>query len=98
MKVKWSLPAQADLREFYESALEQDPTYALNLAEALDVAISQLLEFPRSGSPVGAAGHRKWRLKRAPFLMIYKIDENLLQILRVYHERQDWGQDPGAPE
>ena len=91
MQVKWSLPAQADFFKFYESALQQDPTYALNIVEALEAAISRLLEFPRLGSPVGASGHRKWRMKKAPFLMIYAVEDDGLHTLRVYHERQDWG-------
>jgi plasmid stabilization system protein ParE len=89
MLVKWSLRAQADFRAFYESALEQDPTYALNIVEALDAAITRLLEFPGLGTPVGSAGHRKWRIKKAPFLIIYAIESDSLQVLRVYHERQD---------
>lgn len=94
MPVKWSALAQADFRVFYESALEQDATYALNISEALEEATNRLLAFPRLGTPVGLAGHRKWRLKKTPFLMIYAIEVDGLYILRVYHERQDWDAAP----
>jgi len=90
MPVRWSSLAQADFQHFYEDALEPDPTYALNITESLDAAITRLLEFPRLGPPVGGSGHRKWRLKKTPFLMIYTIEFDGLYILRVYHERQDW--------
>lgn len=91
MQVKWSSVAQADFRDFYESALEQDATYALNITEALEAATARLLAFPGLGTPIGSAGHRKWRLKKTPFLMIYTIEDNGIVILRVHHERQDWG-------
>lgn len=94
MSVKWSSLAQADFRAFYESALEQDATYALNITEALEEAILRLLAYPRLGTPVGSAGHRKWRLKKTPFLMICTIEADGLYILRVYHELQDWQPTP----
>jgi plasmid stabilization system protein ParE len=94
MRVNWSLRAQDDFNIIYRQALDEDARYALNLLSSLEKAISRLSEYPQIGMPVGSAGHRKWRLARTPFLIIYRADPQGLHILRVQHERQDWSIAP----
>ncbi len=94
MAVTWSRQAQSDFTAIYNRALEEDARYALNLVESLDAALTRLVEFPRMGTPVGSHDHRKWRLGKTPFLIIYAAEDRDLHILRVYHERQDWGIEP----
>lgn len=94
MPVRWSSLAQADFRAFYERALEKGASYAVNITEALKAAITRLPAFPQLGTSIGSAGHRKWRLRKTPFLMIYTTDTESLHTLRAYHERQDWGMEP----
>lgn len=90
MPVRWSSLAQADFRAVYERALEK----AVNITQALEAAITRLPAFPQLGTPIGSAGHRKWRLRTPPCLMIYTTDTEGLPILRDYHERQAWGMEP----
>lgn len=94
MRVTWSLRAQDDFNIIYRHALNDDARYALNLVSALEKAIARLSEYPQVGTPVGSADHRKWRLGRTPFLMIYRTSQQGLHILRVLHERQDWSIAP----
>lgn len=94
MRVTWSLRAQDDFNILYRQALGDDARYALNLVGSLEKAIARLSEYPHIGTPVGSADHRKWRLGRAPFLIIYRVDNQGLHILRVHHERQDWSIEP----
>lgn len=94
MRVTWSLRAQDDFNIIYRQALEDDARYALNLVSALEKAMARLSEFQQIGTPVGSADHRKWRLGRTPFLMIYRTSQQGLHILRVHHERQDWSIAP----
>lgn len=91
MPVTWSRRAQADFTAIFSRALDEDARYALNLVEALDAAMVRLADFPRLGTPIGSQGHRKWRLAKTPFLLIYADEDRGLHILRVCHERQDWG-------
>ena len=94
MRVTWSLRAQGDFNIIYRQALDDDARYALNLVSALEKAIARLSEYPQIGTPVGSADHRKWRLGRTPFLMIYRTSQQGLHILRVLHERQEWSIAP----
>ncbi|ESZ89103.1 MAG: plasmid stabilization protein [Blastomonas sp. CACIA14H2] len=94
MRVTWSLRAQDDFNIIYRQALDDDARYALNLVSALEKAIARLSEYPQVGTPVGSADHRKWRLGRTPFLMIYRTSQQGLHILRVLHERQDGSIEP----
>ncbi|WP_017672718.1 type II toxin-antitoxin system RelE/ParE family toxin [Blastomonas sp. AAP53] len=94
MPVTWSRRAQADFTAIYNRALDEDARYALNLVESLDAALARLADFSRLGTPVGSHGHCKWRLGKTPFLIIYADEDRGLNILRVYHERLDWGFEP----
>lgn len=94
MLVTWSRRAQTDFTAIYHRALDEDARYALNLVESLDAALIRLTDFPRLGTPIGSQGHRKWRLGKTPFLIIYAAENRATHILRVYHERQDWGLEP----
>lgn len=94
MPVTWSRQAQSDFTAIYKRALEDDASYALNLVESLDAALTRLANFPRLGTPVGSHGHLKWRLGKTPFLLIYADEDRGLHILRVYLERQDRGIAP----
>lgn len=65
------------------------------LGEALFIRIvnapKSLLERPGLGSPTGRQGTRKWRIKRTPFLLLYRIrKDGAVEILRVRHAAQDW--------
>lgn len=94
MRVTGSLRAQDDFNIIYRQALDDDARYALNLVSVLEKAIARLPELPQIGAPVGSADHRKWRLGRTPFLIIYRAGDQGLHILRVLHERQDWSIEP----
>lgn len=94
MEIRWASRAQIDYRQIHRRALDEDARYALNLVAALDSAMRRLLEFPQMGTPVVAKGQRKWRLGKTPYILIYQADAHHLNILRVYHERQDWGDTP----
>lgn len=94
MRITWSLRAQDDFNIIYRQALDDDARYALNLLSALEKAMARLSEYPQIDAPVGSADHRRWRLAKTPFLIIYRADDRGLHILRVHHERQDWSIAP----
>jgi plasmid stabilization system protein ParE len=45
---------------------------------------------PKLGKPGRGAGTRELVIAGAPFLLIYALGDNRLEILHVKHERQQW--------
>lgn len=87
----WSPTAQADLAVIDDQLYDEDPDFADRVALSSIRSARFLLDWPFAGSIVGEAGQRKWPVKRTLYILIYQPVGNAIHILRVYHERQDWG-------
>ncbi|MDO9451900.1 MAG: type II toxin-antitoxin system RelE/ParE family toxin [Stagnimonas sp.] len=88
-------PAEADLDALaaYYGAL--NPSAALRLLDAIAAAESQLQSFPEMGRLGRRDGIREWVIVSTPFLIVYRIRDNTLRILRVLHHAQQW--PPATP-
>lgn len=89
MRVIWAPSARRDLERIDDFLLERDPDFARKSARAAVAAGQFLSENPRAGSPV-ARTRRKWLVRGAPYLLIYRVTEGTVEILRVRHERENW--------
>ncbi|GGB59254.1 type II toxin-antitoxin system RelE/ParE family toxin [Blastomonas aquatica] len=94
----WTPAAQKDLSAIDDQLYEEDPEFADRVVISSVRSARFLLDWPFAGPVVGEAGQRKWPIKRTPYILIYRPVDDVILVLRVYHERQDWGQDPGASE
>lgn len=92
----WSPSAQADLAAIDDQLYDEDPDSADRVAISSVRSARFLLDWPYAGSKLGEAGRRKWPVKRTPYILVYQPVDDAIHILRGYHERQDWGQDPSA--
>jgi toxin ParE1/3/4 len=90
----WSKTALRDLENIRSNLMSVDPDIYKTLVIQAEAASQFLLEFPRAGSPFGNSGYRKWRIGKLPYLLIYNANPKRVMVLRVYHERQDWGIEP----
>ncbi len=93
-KVVWSPEAQADLASIDDQLFLENPDFADRVAIASVQSARFLLDWPFAGPMVGEQDYRKWRVKRTPYIFIYRPADGDVHILRVYHERQDWGIAP----
>ena len=94
MQLIWSPRAQLDLQLIDDQLFAEDPDFADRVALASVYSARFLLDWPNAGSIVGDDGHRKWPIKKTPYILIYKVAGQNVHILRVYHERQDWNAAP----
>lgn len=53
-------------------------------------AVTRLAEMPQMGRPGVEPGTRHWSVQRTPYLIVYRESVDALEILRVWHGRQDW--------
>ena len=89
MKVIWSEAAEADLRDILVYVAADDFDAAFRLVERLEAAGNALEDFPLRGRPGRASGTRVV-VPRTKYLLVYEINDNRLDILRVMHGARDW--------
>jgi toxin ParE1/3/4 len=91
MRLFWSAQAQRELLDIADYYDGIDPALANAIVTRIDTAVAPLLTFPRMGAPVDRHGARKWRVPDTPFILIYDIAGNRIDVLGVAHQRSDWG-------
>ena len=85
-----------------ESALafleEEDPKAARLLASRVSEAIKRLRRYPLIGRPGLEIGTREWVVDRTPYVLVYRIEDGWLTLLRVWHSARQRGEsgEPGA--
>lgn len=92
-RVIWSAPARADLAvmdDFFDTFA---PDVADRIGRRAIAAGRFLAEHPFAG-PAIDDGYRKWLIAGTAYLVIYRIGDDVIEIVRLYHGREN--RDPGV--
>jgi toxin ParE1/3/4 len=91
MRVAWLSFAQRDLLSisaYYESAASKD--VANRVLQRIVRSASTLIENPHLGHPSESTdGIHELQVARLPYLLPYRVVDDRVEILRVFHESQD---------
>jgi addiction module RelE/StbE family toxin len=90
MRPRWTTPATQDLYNIIRHIQRDNPNAAAKVAETLYAGCSKLLDFPRQGRRGRIEGTRELVFPRLPYIVVYRIQDQNLEILRIYHGAQDW--------
>jgi toxin ParE1/3/4 len=90
MEVRWSPEAAADFTAIVGYIRQDNPSAALRVARAIYNAIAQLNTFPNRGRPGKIDGTRELPLTSLPFVVVYRVTENAVEIVRLLHGAQRW--------
>ena len=90
MKLRWTRPALSDLVEAQNYITRENPIAAPQVAQRVWDAALQLLTHPDLGRPGHVTGTREWVVAKTPYLIVYRHQEDSVEILRVWHAKQDW--------
>lgn len=90
MRVRWTTPAAEDLYRIVQRIRKDSPDVASKVANILYEGCGQLSTFPRSGRNGRIPGTRELVFPSLPYIVVYKIKDEVLEILRIYHGAQDW--------
>jgi plasmid stabilization system protein ParE len=94
MQIDRTTPALDDLRGIDDwFSQEAGPARAIRVLSANCFRSKFLEDFPRGGRP-HRDGQRVLRVFDTPFLIRYRIVGDMVQVLRVHHEREDWFIEP----
>lgn len=93
-QISWTGPALADLRAI-EAWLDEgaNPEVAARILSAISRRAKFLEDFPHGGCP-SPSGMRVLLVFDTPYLILYRIIDQRVQVLRVHHEREDWLIEP----
>lgn len=94
LKLRWSRPALADLIEAQNYIARDNPGAAQGVAERVWHAAKNLSDHPNIGRPGHVEGTREWPVSQTPYLIVYRIRSDAVEILRVWHGRQNWQKGP----
>lgn len=85
MLINWSILASNDLEEIVDYILVDNPSAALNLFETIKQAVEKLQDYPNMGRVGRVSGTRELVITNTPFIVVYRVQNNNVEILRVLH-------------
>lgn len=91
MRIRWTEPAARDLTAICDFTDEHDgPEAARRVALHVYEDVSALVTFPRRGRPGRKPGTRELVFTGLPFLAVYRVQEDVVEINRILHGAQKW--------
>jgi toxin ParE1/3/4 len=92
LKVEWHPLARTDFIDLIEYIAADNPSAAYRVHDNLREQVQLLTRFPKMGRLGRIPGTRELVLKGLPYIVVYRISENLMTILRVLHGARKWPQ------
>jgi toxin ParE1/3/4 len=90
MKLQWLPPAARALDREYDFLADRNPQAARRVFRRIVQATRQLADFPDSGRPGHVQGTRELVVPGLPYLIVYQVRANTIEILRVFHTARNW--------
>ena len=90
MKLVWTRSANADLAAIADYLIEQTPLHAPRLVRDLYQSPEILQQFPMCGRPGRVTGTRELVLAPLPYVVIYRVGRDAIEIIRILHGAQRW--------
>jgi toxin ParE1/3/4 len=90
VKTAWTPPAVADLDHLVRQIAKDDIEAAFRTEDRVIAAVARLERHPASGRPGAWRDTRELVVGHTPYLVIYRLREETLEILRVIHGAQKW--------
>ena len=88
MRVKWLRRARHDLDAEIEYIAKEDADLAVRIYAFIRDSTTRLANFPDSGRPGRVFGTRELVLTTYPYILPYRVKDDTVQILRVFHTSQ----------
>jgi toxin ParE1/3/4 len=91
MEIRWSIPAAEDLERICRWIERDHPEAARRVAATIYNGIAQLKNSPGLGRVSSRmSGWRELVFAPLPYIAVYRIREDRIEIGRIYHGAQDW--------
>lgn len=89
MKVLFRLSARSDIANIHEYVARDNPQAAKRVVAAIERATDRLSIFPLSGRIGAVETTRELVIPRLPYIAVYRVTEDTVEIIAVYHGARD---------
>ena len=90
VRVRWTEPAARALERIQDYLDADSPRAARTVTRCIRLAVHQLGEYPRIGRPGRVVGTFELVVPGIPYIVPYRIRDNEIQVLSVYHTSRKW--------
>jgi len=91
MQVRWSIPAAEDLEHICEWIERDNPDAGRRVARTIYDECARLKDFPNLGrASRRMAGRRELTFAPLPYIVVYQVKLDAVEISRIFHGAQDW--------
>jgi addiction module RelE/StbE family toxin len=90
MRLRWTLPAADDLASIKVYLEQQYPRLAESTVRTIYERIRVLKQSPYLGRPGHRTGTRELVIMPLPYVVVYAVKAESIEVLHIYHGAQDW--------
>jgi toxin ParE1/3/4 len=90
LKIRWTKAALRHLHEAYDYIQMDKPSAARRMADLIEGAADRLRLFPQIGRPSKRPKTHELAVSGTPFVLIYRVKNDSLEIVALYHGARDW--------
>ncbi len=91
MKIRWTRPFAQNLESARQYIMLEDPKAALNVLKRILGSLDTLSTFPEAGKvSKQKEGTRQMVVPNTPFVIAYRIHNNAVELLALWHQAQKW--------
>lgn len=91
MLIRWSELAAQDLERICERIERDNPDAARRVARTIYDGCAGLQTFPNRGrASLRLAGRRELVFPPLPYIVVYQVTQETVEISRIFHAAQDW--------
>jgi plasmid stabilization system protein ParE len=90
MRIRYTVPAQADLDEIYTYVSEDNPFAAERIKRQIKIDVDLLGDLPFISRESDYPGVRIRKVRRYPYLIFYSVEADEIVILHVRHGARRW--------
>lgn len=90
MRLRWTTPAAQDLYRIVQRIQRDNSAAAARVASTLYDGCGSLKDFPFRAREGRIEGTRELVFPGLPYIVVYRIKDQVVDVLRIYHGAQDW--------
>jgi addiction module RelE/StbE family toxin len=90
MRIRWTVPAAEDLESIKNYLQKHYPHFAEPTVQTIYQRIRSLKTSPNRGRPGHRSGTRELALTPLPYVVVYVVKAEAVEILHIHHGAQDW--------
>jgi toxin ParE1/3/4 len=96
MEVRWLDDALADVTAIYRYVAADDPRAAERVVQRIQAAVHLVAQVPLRGRPGRWPGTRELVVPRTPYIVPYRVQGDVIEVLCVFHGARRWPDEPSG--